>query len=152
MQTEIQERKRVDMSIVDILRRVTVTVKTFPFFYAFGLLLFWLISPILTETSLNLIDGIIYLSAIMIILLIRLSYCVKLCIWHRLQCALPLLPQIVAQVDRYILKFDLYLAIVEVIVMCIIFTLSLINAYFVFIKPTTRNKRSLNSSALNPLR
>lgn len=138
------------MSIVDILRRVTVIVKIFPFFYTFGLLLFWLISPTLTDTALNLVDGAIYLSAIMVLFLIRLSYCVKLCIWHRLQCALPLLPQIVAQVDRYIFKFDYYLATAEVVIMCIIFTLSLINAYFVFIKPATKNKRSLTNSASYP--
>lgn len=124
--------------MVEILRRVTVTVKVFPFFYAAGLILFWIIAPALTDTMLNMVDCTIYLSAIMVLFLIRLSYCVKLCIWHRLQCALPLLPQIVAQVDRYIFKFGFYFATAEVVVMCIIFTLSLINAYFVFIKPVVR--------------
>lgn len=113
-------------------------VKVFPFFYAAGLLLFWLIAPALTDAALNMVDSTIYLSAIMVLFLIRLSYCVKLCIWHRLQCVLPLLPQIVAQVDRYIFKFGFYLATAEVVVMCIIFILSLINAYFVFIKPAVK--------------
>lgn len=138
MLTATHERKSFDMGMVEILRKVTVTVKVFPFFYAAGLILFWLIAPALTDTMLNMVDSTIYLSAIMVLLLIRLSYCVKLCIWHRLQCALPLLPQIVAQVDRYIFKFGFYLATAEVVVMCIIFTLSLINAYKVFIKPTVR--------------
>lgn len=126
------------MGMVDILRRVTVTVKVFPFFYAAGLLLFWLIAPALTDAALNMVDSTIYLSAIMVLFLIRLSYCVKLCIWHRLQCALPLLPQLLAQIDKYVYKFGLYLATAECIAMCIIFTLSLINAYKVFIKPTVR--------------
>lgn len=126
------------MGIVDILRRVTATVRTFPFFYAAGLLVFWLIAPALTDTLLNVIDSLIHLSAIMVVFLFRLSYCLKLCKWHRLQCALPLLPQIVEQVDRYIFKFGLYLATAEVVAMCIIFILSLINAYFVIIKPSAR--------------
>lgn len=126
------------MGMVEILRRVTITVKVFPFFYAAGLILFWLIAPALTDAMLNMVDSTIYLSAIMVLFLIRLSYCVKLCIWHRLQCALPLLPQIVAQVDRCIFKFGFYLATAEVVVMCIIFTLSLVNAYKVFIKPAVR--------------
>lgn len=126
------------MGMVDTLRRVTTTVKLFPFFYAAGLILFWLIAPALTDTMLNMVDSTIYLSAIMVLFLIRLSYCVKLCIWHRLQCVLPLLPQIVAQADRYIFKFGFYLATAEVVAMCIIFTLSLINAYKVFIKPAVR--------------
>lgn len=118
-----------------IVQRVTLIVKTFPFVYAFGMISFWIVAPSLGCVVLAEIDNVMYMSAIMVVLLIRLSYGVKLCIWHRLQCVLPLLPQIVAFIDRHIYKFGLSLAITEYIAMCLTFILSLINAYFVFVKP-----------------
>lgn len=121
-----------------IVQRITVTVKTFPFFYALLLMIFWLIAPILTYEVLATIDSLIFVSALMALFLIRLSYCVKLCIWHRLQCALPLLPQILAQVDEHICQFGLYTSVINYSTIALIFTLSLINAYFVFIKPTVK--------------
>lgn len=123
--------------LFSIVKPVTVTVKLFPFFYALGLLLFWLIAPALSFDVVTAIDSLIFLSALMVLFLIRLSYCVKLCIWHRLQCSLPLIPQAFAQIDNY---FDLgiYFAVTYNAIMGIVFILSLINAYFVFIKPAVK--------------
>lgn len=121
-----------------IVQRVTVTVKTFPFFYVLGLMLYWLIAPALSIRAIMEIDGAIFLSLIMTLFLIRLSYCVKLCKWHRLQCTLPLFPQIVDKIDIYVYEFGMYLAIVNYIVFGVIAILSLINAYFVFIKPAVK--------------
>lgn len=121
-----------------IVKRVTTTVKTFPFFYALGLILFWLITPILDVMTVIAIDSLTVLSAIMAIFLIRLSYCVKLCVWHRLQCALPILPQISTRIDQQVYEFGSYTATANTIAMILVFTLSLVNAYFVFIKPSTR--------------
>lgn len=81
------------------------------------------------------IDGTIFISFIMVLFLIRLSYCVKLCKWHRLQCSLPVLPQIVDKIDVHIYEFGAYLAVVNYAVFGLIAVLSLINAYFVFMKP-----------------
>lgn len=135
------------MGVIEILRKVTVTVKTFPFFYVLGLMFYWLVAPTLSLEAITEIDGAIYLSLIMVLFLIRLSYCVKLCKWHRLQCSLPLLPQIVDKIDVYVYEFGTYLAIINYIIIGSIGVLSLINAYFVFIRPAVRNKRSLNSPA-----
>lgn len=121
-----------------IVRKVTLTVKYFPFFYALGFLLFWLIAPSLSIEAITAIDGVIYVSLIFVLFLIRLSYCVKLCKWHRLQCSLPLFPQIVDKIDVYVYEFGVYLAIVNYIVFGVMAILSLINAYFVFIKPAVR--------------
>lgn len=136
--------------LLRIVKRVTITIKTFPFYYAGGLILFWLIAPILDIMTTIFIDSLIVLSAIMILFLIRLSYCVKLCIWHRIQCALPILPQISTQIDQQVYRFGSYTATANTMAMILIFVLSLVNAYFVFIKPATRNKRSLTNSASYP--
>lgn len=125
-----------------IVRSVTTTVKAFPFFYVLGLLLYWVIAPTLSINTVTEIDGAVYLSLIMALFLIRLSYCVKLCIWHRIQCTLPLLPQIIDKIDVYFYEFGTYLAVVNYALFGVIGTLSLINAYFVFIKPAVRPQRS----------
>lgn len=139
MQTANLVEKDGNMGMIEILRRVTTTVKTFPFFYAAGLILFWLTAPMLNTTLVVEIDGLILLSAVMVLFLIRLSYCVKLCIWHRLQCALPLLPQASAYFDEQIYEFGAYTATANTIAMILVFTLSLVNAYFVFVKPSVRH-------------
>lgn len=112
------------MGLVEILRRVTVTVKVFPFLYAlvyisamFGYLLF-------DEDICTWIDTLFFMSVLNVALLVRLSYCVKLCIWHRIQCCLPLLPQPVIFVDNYIYCFGETLAIINVWLAIIIFILS----------------------------
>lgn len=130
-----------------IVRKVTLTVKYFPFFYALGLLLFWIIAPSLSLNAITEIDGVIYLSLVMVLFLIRLSYCVKLCKWHRLQCTLPLLPQIVDKIDVYIYEFGTYLAIVNYAVFGLIGVLSLINAYFVFMRPAVEAWRRRRSAS-----
>lgn len=124
-----------------IVQQVTVTVKLFPFVYSAGLIIFWLIAPTLTYAVVTTIDNFIFVSAIMVLFLIRLSYCVKLCKWHRLQCALPLLPQVIAQIDEHFYELGLYASIVNYVIIAAIFILSLINAYFVFIKPTAKDDK-----------
>lgn len=124
-----------------IVKSVTITVKTFPFFYALGLILFWLVAPILSYDVISTVDSLIFLSAVLVLFLIRLSYCVKLCIWHRLQCALPLIPQAIAQIDEHIYELGEYVSAVNYTTTGIVFTLSLINAYFVFIKPVSRRRK-----------
>ena len=133
--------------LLKIVKRVTVTIKTFPFYYAGGLILFWLIAPILDIMTTIFIDSLIVLSAIMILFLIRLSYCVKLCIWHRIQCALPILPQISTQIDQQVYKFGSYTATTNTIAMILVFLLSLVNAYFVFMKPAVEAWRKRRSAS-----
>lgn len=121
--------------LFNIVKPVTITVKTFPFFYAIVLILFWLIAPILSYEVISTVDSLIFLSVVMVGFLIRLSYCVKLCKWHRLQCALPLLPQAIAQFDEYIYEFGEYVSAVNYASTGLVFTLSLVNATLYSLSP-----------------
>lgn len=123
------------MGIVRILRTVTVTVKVFPFLYALIFIPSMFAYMVFSEDACIVLDTLFYMSVLMVAFLIRLSYCVKLCIWHRLQCCLPLLPQPIIFIDNYIYCFDQTAIVINVWLAIIIFTLSLINAYFVFMKP-----------------
>lgn len=133
--------KDSDMGVIVVIRQVTKTVKVFPFLYTLGLILFWTISPIFSESAISLIDSMVFLSALLAVFLVRLSYCLKLCIWHRLQCVLPLIPQFSAIIDANVWEFGLYSAIINLVIMIGVFTLSLFNAYKVFIKPVVRNNK-----------
>lgn len=140
------------IKVAKVARSATNTVRAFPFFYAVALILFWIVAPMLDYDALTAIDSLIFLSAAMVALLIRLSYCVKLCKWHRLQCSLPLLPQIVDKIDVYIYEFGTYLAIINYAVLGVIAVLSLVNAYFVFMKPLIPKWKARRRSALYPRR
>lgn len=126
------------MGLVEILRRVTVTIKVFPFIYALiyiAAMFGYLLSD---EDVCTWIDTLFFMSVLNVVLLVRLSYCVKLCIWHRIQCCLPMLPQPVIFIDNHIYCFGQTLAIINVWLAILIFTFSLVNAYKVFIKPAVR--------------
>ena len=87
-----------------------------------------------------ILDTLFYVSPMTVVLLWLLSRAFKLCNWHRFECVLLLVPQIPIFFDDYISQFDYAGAAVNICVIGLLFLLSLINAYFVFIKP--RNEES----------
>ena len=121
-----------------IVQNVTLVVKPFPFVYAAIHLLYWLLAPMFSNGVISTVDSLIYLSAVMVLFLILLSYCIKLCKWHRLQCVLVSLPQLSVFVDENIYKFGDKGATVNYSITAIIFILSLINGYLVFKRPAVR--------------
>lgn len=136
MQKDSHENLRV---VLNVVRRVTKAIKIFPFVYILILLLFLPTMSYLDIDTATILSGCIFESPLLIALLILLSYSVKLCIWHRIQCLLPLVPQVADFVDTHIYEYGEALATLNFIVLLLLFILSLVNAYFVFIKPTTPN-------------
>ena len=127
-------------AVVSILREVTRTVKIAPFvlvtMYMFAMVGYMLFSDAVAVT----LDTLFYVSPLVVILLWILSKALKMCNWHRLECALPLVPQVPIFFDDYINQFDYAGAAINICVVGLLFLLSLLNAYFVFIKP--RNEES----------
>lgn len=118
----------------DAIRSATKVVKVFPFIYVVILLLILPINAYCRAEFALYIGMMFYISVLFVALLIRLSYCFKLCKWHRLQCCLPLVPQITDYIDANIYEFDVSLATLNWVLYFGIFSISLINAYHVFIK------------------
>ena len=121
-------------AVVSILRNVTRTVKIAPFvlvtMYMFAMVGYMLFSDAVAVT----LDTLFYVSPLVVILLWMLSKALKMCNWHRLECVLPLVPQVPIFFDDYINQFDYAGAAVNICVVGLLFLLSLLNAYFVFIK------------------
>lgn len=126
--------KKESKAIVSMLRKATKIVKIYPFVYSALYLMCMTVYYVGNETISSVCDMLFTITPIMIFPLIGLSRVFKLCKWHRLQCVLllfPILPVIVS----IIVEPSFMLAMISIIMAIIIFILSLINAYFVFVKP-----------------
>lgn len=128
------------VAVVSILRKTTRIVKIAPFvlvtMYMLAMIGYLFFSDVVAIT----LDTLFYVSPLVVILLWMLSKALKMCNWHRLECALPLVPQVPIFFDDYINQFDYAGAAINICVVGLLFLLSLLNAYFVFIKP--RNEES----------
>jgi predicted tellurium resistance membrane protein TerC len=135
----LEERGNIQ-AVVSILRKTTRTVKIAPFvlvtMYMLAMVGYMLFSDVVAAT----LDTLFYVSPLVVILLWMLSRSLKMCNWHRFECALPLVPQVPIFFDDYINQFDYAGAAVNICVVGLLFLFSLLNAYFVFIKP--RNEES----------
>lgn len=129
------ENKKEILSIIRILQRVTITVKVYPFIYA--LLYVFCMGAYLfgSETISTILDLLFYTSPVAVVFTLILSKNLKLCKWHRTECVLPMIPLIHLFVDSFIFSLSTISAILNVVTIIVICCLSLVNAYFVFIKP-----------------
>lgn len=139
----MQKGNRENLKIVlNVVRKVTKAIKIFPFVYVLILLLFLPSMSYMDIDTATILSGCIFESPLLIAFLILLSYSVKLCVWHRLQCLLPLVPQIADFIDTHIYEYGEALATLNFIILLLLFILSLVNAYFVFIRPTRNPTRN----------
>lgn len=80
------------------------------------------------------LDMTLYMSPVAVLLLVVLSYSLKFCLWHRFQCVLPTLSQIVVLIDTYIYQLSESASTLLLSISLTLTFLSLLNTYFVFIK------------------
>lgn len=128
-----QDNKHI-LYAIDILRRTTKFVKLVPFVYALIFLLCMIPYWCCGDETLTIIDECFYISPIVSLTFIRLSYLLKFCNWYRLQCVLPIMPLLIVIIDENIYEFGSEARWINFAITILIFLLSLINAYFVFIK------------------
>ena len=130
------------LGAIQILRKVTKTVKIAPFILA-ALYMFSMIGYMLFSDSVSVIlDYLFYVSPTTIVLLLLLSKAIKMCIWHRLECVLPLVALLPGLFDDLIMTLSNIAAHINIILIALVCLASLINAYFVFIKPTHEESNS----------
>lgn len=127
------ERRGID-KIISVVRYSTVLVKVMPFFFAFFYLAGIFSYILMPKAYIGYLDLAFYVSPIVILYELILSKIFHLCKWHRLECVLPLSGLIPVIVDKFIIEVGAYGQLVNWIIVVAVFTLSLINAYFVFIK------------------
>lgn len=129
------------IAIIEIARKVTSVVKFSPFVFAVAYIITMICYMFCDDATATLLDQLCYTSPLVVIMNFRLSYALKLCKWHRLECALPMLPLIPLVIDYYIYPISKFGAIVNGTSILILIILSLVNAYFVFRRPRTTNAK-----------
>lgn len=129
------------IAIIEIARKVTSVVKFSPFVFAVAYIITMICYIFCDDATATLLDQLLYTSPLVVIMNFRLSYSLKLCRWHRLECALPMFPLIPLVIDYYIYPISRFGAIVNGISILTLIILSLVNAYFVFRRPRTTNAK-----------
>lgn len=127
------------IAIIEIARKVTSVVKFSPFVFAVAYIITMICYIFCDDATATLLDQLCYTSPLVVIMNFRLSYSLKLCKWHRLECALPMFPLIPLVIDYYIYPISRFGAVVNGISILTLIILSLVNAYFVFRRPRTAN-------------
>lgn len=129
------------IAIIEIARKVTSVAKFSPFVFAVAYIITMICYIFCDDATATLLDQLCYTSPLVVIMNFRLSYSLKLCKWHRLECALPMFPLIPLVIDYYIYPISRFGAIVNGISILTLIILSLVNAYFVFRRPRTNNAK-----------
>ena len=122
--------------LVDNYRKAFVTIKTFPFIYAALLVV---VSPLEVWLSLKwaeLIGLSLFTSVPSVWLCWKLSKTVKLCPWHRAQCFIMLLP---LAIPLFRILHPRLNAVPVWVVVTVLLLVSLVNCYFVFVKPEVKH-------------
>lgn len=136
----MEREERKILGAIQILRRVTKTVKIAPFVLAVLYMLSMIGYMVFSDTIATILDYLFYISPSTIVILLILSKSTKMCVWHRLECMLPMVSMLPALFDNLIIELTNVAAYINASTIALIFLLSLLNAYFVFIKP--RNEES----------
>lgn len=95
------EAKQI-LRLVDKLRKVTKAVQLMPFIYTVLYLCVMVVYPIASESALQILDTLFYMSPVAVAAFLVLSHILELCKWHKIACILPILPQIGVFIDLYI--------------------------------------------------
>lgn len=134
MQDEKDVRNDKLLKAIRILRDVTVIVKIFPFLSSFLYIIFFLAQLLFQNDVVYEMESLFYISAFVIALLIVLSYRLRLCKWHRIQCLLLFMPQVFSYIDMYVYEYGVHSAIIADIALTFILAVSILNAYKMFKK------------------
>lgn len=119
---------------IQILKKATATVKVAPFAFALLYLVALVVYLLFNDTIATMTDLLFYVSPVAVFFNLRMSKIFKMCKWHRLECLLPLLPIVIVFINGFGFIIPDIAVYVNWSVNLIIFLLSLLNAYFVFIK------------------
>ena len=117
-------------------------MKVAPFALA-ALYMFSMIGYMLFSDEVSVVlDYLFYISPTTIVILLLLSRATKMCIWHRLECLLPLIGLVPGLFDDLIMNLTDAAAYINVTMIGTVCLASLVNAYFVFIKPSNEESNS----------
>jgi hypothetical protein len=134
MQADSQERKAGDTAayVVKVLKNTTSFVKLLPFINTFIVLICCLAFFVIDDDTKEILDMTFYVSPAYCASLLVLSKLLHFCIWHKIQCCLPMLPLVLVVIDSFH-ELGENVAILDYSCMSLIIILSIINAIKLFL-------------------
>ena len=127
-----EERQSLKSDFAVRLRNIIWATRLFPFIYTALLVVLYAAYSFSSGVILDLIDYFAYVSPIVVLAHLAYSRILKMCRWHRIACALPLIPQSVDLFDAYVYHLEHYAWIVTAATIMITLILFLIAIYKVF--------------------
>lgn len=115
-----------------ILRNVTWLVKVFPFVSTFVFLMSMVCYRYCENDVSTYLDMLFYTSPMMCVFMLLLSVLLKMCVWHKTQCLLPIVPIITVVSDDFVYTVSLDTAVLYNSILILVTTLSLFNGYRIF--------------------
>lgn len=127
-------------SIIDSQVRIVLAVQLAPFIYNILFLVVFSLAFFSTNVAmLTAINYFCFISPLVVVAHLVYSWMLRFCVWHRLACALPILPQLVDLYDTYISPFT-----VEQIIIVKATIIVTILLYFLFAYGTFFSRNGAN--------
>ena len=141
MEKEQSEPLRQQLSsIMDSQVRIVLAVQIAPFVYSLLFLVVFSIAFFSTnEDLMTIIDYFCFISPVVVVAHLVYSRMLRFCVWHRLACALPLLPQLVDLYDTYVSSFSVGQIIIVKATILVTIILYFLFAYGTFFSRNGRN-------------
>lgn len=115
-----------------------MAVQVFPFIYTALFLILFTAYTFMDGPLLDIIDHLAFVSPVVVAAHLVYSKMLMMCKWHRIACAIPLLPQSVDLLDAYVFHFERGTWIVVAAAIISSTTLFLIAIYKVFLTDNGR--------------
>lgn len=120
--------------------RIVLAVQIAPFVYTLLFLVVFSLAFFSTnEDLMTIIDYFCFISPVVVVAHLVYSRMLRFCVWHRLACALPLLPQLVDLYDTYVSSFTVGQIIIVKATILVTICLYFLFAYGTFFSRNGRN-------------
>lgn len=126
-----QESKHI-YEALNRLRAVTYLSKVMPFVCTIMFLVSMVCYRYCDDETSMYMDLFFYTSPMMCLFMLFFSYALKMCIWHKIQCLLPIPILSTAVFDELFYEMSFYVANVTNATIIIVAVLSLFNGYRIF--------------------
>lgn len=121
-------------NLVKKLRTITTVVQLLPFVYASLYVVAMLVYLFGSDASSVICDHLFYISPIVVVYNLVLSKSLRLCVWHKSACLLPVFPECVGVFDRLILNLSEFAVVINLISILVVTIVLLVSAYNVFFR------------------
>lgn len=102
---EVQGQGSAVDRVVIVLRRVTRAAQLLPFAYLAVYAFMLLTEPFLSDGLFCIVDDLACVSPASMGVMLLASYLLKLCIWNKVACLLPMASRVTEYIDNYIITF-----------------------------------------------